>query len=83
MGDKKTSKAHGQFGRVNSIIVSFCIDLGTLATIDAICAQSAINCGVPMSRSEWIKRAIARDLHHRERGKKCRRKKAPRGGQSN
>lgn len=72
---KSTVKRKGQFGRKNSVIVSFILDIETLAAIDAIVAKSAVNCKLPMSRSQWIKRAISRDLHHKERGRRCKRKK--------
>lgn len=70
------SRKHStQKGRKNSQIVSFLLDLETLAQIDAICEASAQNCKVPMGRSAWIKRAIARELAHKERSKRCNRHK--------
>ena len=67
-------KRHNQKGRKETIIVSFALDLDTLATIDKICAESVTKLDAPLTRSAWIKRAISRDLAHKERGRRCNRK---------
>jgi len=61
------TRTHKQARRKDAIVVSFLLDLPTLARIDAICKASALTHKLPLTRSAWIKRAIARDLAHQAR----------------
>lgn len=61
-----------QARRKNSKIVSFLCPVSLLAEVDAaVASQQANTLSAPLSgRSEWIIRAIKRDLNHRERSKR-------------
>jgi hypothetical protein len=64
-----------QAGRKSAVIVSFLLDVPTLKLIDEICLESLVKCQQPLNRSTWIKRAIARELAHRERSRKPKKPK--------
>jgi 5-formyltetrahydrofolate cyclo-ligase len=59
-----------QKGRKNAVIVSFLLDVPTLALIDQIVEDSK-QWKLPLDgRSDWIKRAIRRELDHRQRSRR-------------
>ena len=63
-----------QKGRKTSIVVSFLCPVTLLQRVDeALAEQQQNTLAAPLAgRSEWIRRAIERDLDHRERSRRKR-----------
>jgi hypothetical protein len=66
--DNTASRTHKQKRRKDSILVSVLVPLATLEAIDkARASQVKYSRQAALNQSEWIRRAIARDLDHRRR----------------